>query len=180
MEIFIFIFYLILFSFFITQVPLFKTSGMGKYPLIALFSIKIGAGIAYAKFYTLPKYYNGSDTWRFYRLSIAETKWVLHDPLAFFKDTFNYSYSRSGNLFSGKDTYWNDLKSTLVIKLMAIANAFTNNSYYTNIIFFNYLFLFGLVALFKLFIQIFPNKKVAYYNRNFSFAISSFLVQRNT
>lgn len=159
MQILLFIFYLILFSFLITIIPLFKTSGIGRYSLITLFLIKVCAGIAYAKFYTLPKYYAGSDTWRFYRLSIGETKWLLHNPFAFLKDIFIYGYDKSGNLFSGKDTYWNDLKSTLVIKLIAIANVFTNNSYYTNIIFFNFLFLFGLVALFRMFIQIFPNKR---------------------
>ncbi|HKG67892.1 MAG TPA: hypothetical protein VKA92_03415, partial [Segetibacter sp.] len=115
--------------------------------------------ITYAKFYTLPKYYPGADTWRFYRLSANETKWLLNDPVAFTKDLFTYSYSKSGNLFSGENSYWNDLKSNIVIKMMAVINVLTNNSYYTNIIFFNFLFLFGIVALFKLFNEIYPGKK---------------------
>lgn len=159
MQLSIFIFYLIFFSFLITIIPFFKTSGIGRYLLITLFFIKVFVGIAYAKFYTLPKYYSGSDTWRFFRLSLVETKWMLHNPSAFVKDLFTYSYNKSGNLFSGQNSYWNDLKSNVIIKLMAIINIFTNNSYYSNIIFFNFLFLFGLVALFRLFYQIFPEKK---------------------
>lgn len=115
--------------------------------------------MAYAKFYTLPKYYKGADTWRFYRFSLDETKWLLHHPAAFVKDLVTYGYDKSGNLFSGQNTYWNDVKSMVIIKLMAVINVFTNNSYYADIIFFNFLFLFGLAALFRLFNQVFPNKK---------------------
>lgn len=159
MEICIFIFYLILFSSFIIVIPSFKKSGIGKLTLLILFFIKIAAGIAYAKFFTLPKYYAGSDTWRFYHYSLDETKWLLQNPAAFIKDIFKVNYNKSGNLFSGQNSYWNDLKSNVIIKLMAVTNVFTNNSYYTNIIFFNFLFLFGLAALFRLFIQMYPHKK---------------------
>lgn len=159
MEISIFIIYLVFFSFLITIIPFFKTSGIGKFSLIALFVIKVFAGVAYAKFYRLPKYYAGADTWRFYRFSIAETKWLLHNPAAFIKDVFTDNYSKSGNLFSGQNSYWNDLKSNVVIKLLAAVNVFTNNSYYADVIFFNFLFLFGLIALFRLFYQLFPQKK---------------------
>lgn len=159
MESAIFIFYLVFFSFLISIIPFFKTSRIGKLTLIILFIIKIFAGIAYAKFYALPKNYEVSDTWRFYKLSIAETKWLLQDPIAFVQDLLIYSYDKSGNVFSGENTYWNDLKSNVVIKMMAVINVFTNNSYYANIIFFNFLFLFGLVALFRLFYHIFPDKK---------------------
>lgn len=43
---------------------------------------------------------------------------------------------------------------------MALFNVLTSNNYYTNIILFNFLFLFGLVALFKVFAEIFPGKKL--------------------
>lgn len=159
MEILIFIFYLILFIFLIPKIPFFKNAGLEKSTLIALFLIKIFAGIAYARFYTLPKYYPGSDTFRFYRLSLVETKWLLANPAAFIKDLFTHGYNTAGNIFSGDNTYWNDLKSNVIVKTMAVINFFTHSSYYTNILFFNFLFLFGLVALFKLFTSVFPHKK---------------------
>jgi hypothetical protein len=132
--------------FLISKIPFFRKSAIGKNLLIILFFIKVCAGITYAKFYTLPKYYSGADTWRFYRLSANETNWLLNDPISFTKDLFTYSYSKSGNLFSGENSYWNDLKSNIVIKMMAVINVLTNNSYYTNIIAFNFIFLFGIVA----------------------------------
>jgi len=156
----IFIFYLIFFSFLISVIPFFKTSVIGRRLLIFLFFIKIFAGVAYARFYTLPKYYPGSDTWRFFKLSLDETKWLLRDPAAFVRDIFIYGYNKSGNLFSGQNTYWNDLKSNVIVKIIAVINICTNNSYYADIIFFNFLFLFGLVALFRTFHQIFPGKKL--------------------
>ncbi len=159
MEIFIFIFYLVLISFLITVIPFFKKSEIGKWTLIALFLIKVLAGTAYGMFYQLPKYYSGSDTWRFYSLSVEETKWLLHNPAGFIKDLFTYGYARTGNLFSGENTYWNDLKSNLPVKIMAVMNLLTHNSYYTNIILFNLLFITGLVALFKTLYTIFPSKK---------------------
>lgn len=160
MEILIFIFYLVCFSYLIWAIPFFKNSQIGKWNLIILFIIKVFAGIAYAKFYTLPKYAEGSDTWRFYRLSLDETKTLLHNPRFFFQDLFRSAYSERGNIFSGENTYWNDLKSNVIIKLMALINVFTNSTYYTNIIFFNFLFLFGLVALFRLFYAMFPGQKL--------------------
>src|SRR5205085_4930113 len=112
------------------------------------FFLKIAAGIAYAKFYTLPRYYSQSDTWRFYRLSLQETKWLKRDPISFVNDLFHSGYQSSGNIFSGQGNYWNDLKSNVIIKLMAIFNVPSLSNYYVDIIFFNFLFLFGLVGIF--------------------------------
>lgn len=159
MQIALFIFYLFLCSYFISTLSFFKSAPVAASKIIALFIIKIFAGVAYALFYTLPKNYKGSDTWRFYHLSTVETDWLLKKPFAFFKDLFIYGYSESGNLFSGENSYWNDLKSNVLVKLMALMNVITFKSYYTNIILFNFLFLFGLVALLKLLIPLYPDRK---------------------
>jgi hypothetical protein len=161
LQILIFIFYLFIFSFIITIVPFFKNSGIYKLNLIALFIIKVLAGVAYGIFYTLPKYHKDSDTWRFYRLSTSETKWLLKSPFSFAKDLFYHHYKSSGNLFSGVNSYWNDLKSNLIIKITAVFNVLTGSSYYVNVIFFNFLFLIGLVAIFKALSSFFPHKKWA-------------------
>ena len=127
--------------------------------LSLFFILKILAGIAFGLFYKQPQYFETADTWRFYVLSLNETDWLLHDPFKFFKDIFTYGYSHSGNVFSGTNSYWNDLKSNLVIKLLALCNVLTNKSYYTNVILFNFLFFFGLVALLRVALQEFRIKK---------------------
>ena len=159
MQALIFIGYLLLFSASILRIPFFYKSGIGKINLVAIFLLKIAAGISYALFYRLPKYYAGADTWRFYNQSIVEKKWLLSDPIAFVKDLFIYGYHSSGKLFSGENSFWNDLKSNVLIKILALMNVITNDSYYTNIIIFNFLFFIGLVALFKVFLFYFPEKK---------------------
>jgi hypothetical protein len=160
LQAFIFISYLILSIYLLTAIPFFKNSGLKPWQIVSLFCLKVLAGVAYALFYTLPKYAEGSDTWRFYRLSLKEKQWLLQDPIAFVKDLFVYGYDRSGGLFAGENSYWNDLKSNVPVKLLAVMNVLSGDRYYTNIIFFNLLFFIGLVALFKFFNHLFPDRKL--------------------
>ncbi len=139
--------------------PFFVKSGLGWPLLVALFVCKIAAGIAYARFYALPQYIAGADTWRFFELSKAETDWLLTNPFAFLQDIFHHGYASSGNIFYGKNTYWNDLKSNVVIKLLAVCNVFTLKNYYADIILFNFLFFFGPVAFYRVMAAVFASKK---------------------
>jgi hypothetical protein len=145
----IFTFYYLLFLWILCKTGFVKKSGLSKWWIIGLFSIKLFAGIVYGWFYQQPAYYATSDTWHFFDLSKGETDWLLHDPAAFLKDIFVYGYKRSGNLFLGENSYWNDLKSNLIIKLLAICNVFTLKNYYANIVLFNFLFFFGPIALYR-------------------------------
>ena len=145
----LFIFYLLLCATLIIKLKFFKNSGLTPQWLCLFFVVKILAGVAFGLFYKQPRYFATADTWRFYKQSLIEKDWLLHNPVQFGKDLFTYGYSNSGNVFSGNNSYWNDLKSNLIIKLLAVCNVLTNNSYFTNIILFNFLFLFGLVALLR-------------------------------
>lgn len=127
---------------------------------MAVFILKIIAGIAYGCFFAQLKYINTADTWNYFHASLPETNWLLHDPVAFIKDLFHYSYSSSGNLFNNQTSYWNDLKSNAIIKLIAVINVFTGKNYYVDIIFFNFLYLFGPVALYRLATTFSPQQKL--------------------
>ncbi len=169
----VFILYLLLFCLLIPAISFFKNSGLGKGWLTGLFIIKVCAGLAYAWFYSLPAYKPGSDTWRFFDLSISETDLLLHHPWNFIKELFYYGYEKSGNLFEGENSYWNDLKDNMMIKLMALVNVFTFKNYYANIIFFNFLFFFGPVAFFRIMNRSYQGKKILLIA--FVFLIPSFL-----
>lgn len=145
-----FIFYFILCSWLVTKINFFKNSGLNKYWLIGLFTLKVFAGILYGIFYALPSYYATSDTWHFFELSKNETDWLFRDPLSFVKDIFVYGYKTQGNLFIGNNSYWNDLKDNLIIKLMALCNVLSLKNYYTNVIILNFLYFFGPVAFFRI------------------------------
>lgn len=155
----VFIFYLVLFSWLITKISFFKKSGIKPSLLIGLFILKIAAGFAYAFFYKLPDYYANSDTYRFFRYSLEETDVLLNHPFQFIKDIFTSGYSNPGNIFIAENSYWNDLKSNLIIKLLAVCNVFSFKNYYTNIIFFNFSFLFGLVGFYRVLEPYFIEKK---------------------
>ncbi|MGN6615599.1 MAG: hypothetical protein ACTHJ5_00360 [Ilyomonas sp.] len=156
----VFIAYLIFFCWLVTKIPFFKNSGLGKQWLVGLFVVRIAAGLAFAWFYALPVYINDADTYHYFRLSVKETQWLLHNPFGFIKDLFTYGYNESGGLFAGKDSYWNDLKNNVIIKLLAVCNVFTGSNYYADIIFFNFLFFFGPVAFFRLLKKITNAKKL--------------------
>ena len=127
--------------------------------LTGLFSLKIIAGLVYAWFYLRPAYYATSDTWRYFELSKAETDWLLKDPLAFLQDIFTNGYQQTGNLFLQNNSYWNDLKSNIIIKFLALCNVVTFKNYFADIVFFNFIFFFGPVALYRLTKQLFPVDK---------------------
>ena len=173
MSIVIFAAYFILVSFIITKIPFFKKSGLNNYWLIGLFALKVAAGIAYGLFYSQPQYAQGSDTWRFFAASEGETDWLLRDSFGFIKDLFTYGYQQSGSLFNSTNSYWNDLKSNVIIKLMAVFNVLTLKNYYADIIFFNFIFFFGPIAFYRVVkVKINSNKIILI---AFIFCIPSFL-----
>jgi hypothetical protein len=131
-------------------VPFLKKSGLRNSWLIALFITKIAAGCAYGWFYSLPDKVQTSDTWNYFEYSKTETDWLFKDPVAFVKDLFAYDHDSTGNLFVAKNSYWNQLKSNVVIKILAIVNVFTFKNYYVNVIFFNFFFFFGCIAFYRL------------------------------
>jgi hypothetical protein len=155
----IFILYLVFFSWLITRIGFIKRSGLSNKLLIGLFSIKILAGIIYFQFHSLPEYRYRSDTWKFYDSSLQETKKFKQAPGNFVAEIFTSNYSSRGGLFSDQNSYWNDVKDTVMIKLVAVTNLFTFNNYYANIIFFNFIFFLGLVAFYRLMKTVYPDKK---------------------
>ena len=127
---------------------------------MVLFGIKIAAGFAYAFYFSLPQNIATADTWKFYRSSLPETDWLLRNPIAFLKDLFTSPYRQNSSLISGTNSYWNDLKDNVIIKLMAVINVFTGKNYYVNIIVFNFLFLLGPVALYRMVQPLWNGKKI--------------------
>jgi len=155
----IFVAYVLFFSWLVASLPFFGKTGLGRPLLVGLFVCKIVAGLAYAKFYSLPQYIDGSDTFRYFEMSKTETDWLLSNPWAFVKDFFHYGYASSGNLFSGQNSYWNDLKSSSIIKLLAVCNVFTLKSYYADLVLFNFIFFVGPVAFYRVMNNVFDGKK---------------------
>lgn len=127
-----------------------------------LFLLKVMAGIFYG---WIGVYYGEMaqmiDTWAYHVESLDEYKMLLSDPPEFFGSLFRTSYEGGyENFLTTKNSWWNDVKANFLIKIMAIFNFFSFGHYYTNVIFYCFLTMFGPIAIYRVMTDIFPNKKL--------------------
>jgi hypothetical protein len=144
----LFLVYALLLGWLLYRNPFFRKLSIPPWFTLALFAAKLLAGAAYG--YLLSQWHHHevrADTWRYFLLSLEEKEWLLRDPARFFADLFLPRYTHDSGITGTQGSLLNDLKEMLVIKLMAICNLLTGSRYYVNLIFFNYLTLFGQVAL---------------------------------
>ncbi|HLG40750.1 MAG TPA: hypothetical protein VI461_13820 [Chitinophagaceae bacterium] len=160
MEYLLFVAYLVLFAWLVTRVGFFKSSGLSNAQLIILFFIKIIAGIFYGWMGT---YYANlaqmQDTWLYHQIGLAEYHILSDDPHAYFVNIFNNPYGGWGNLFASSDSYWNDLKGNVFVKLLSLFDIFSFGHYYVNVIFYSFISLFGPIAIYRIMNDVFPGKK---------------------
>ena len=129
---------------------------------MGLFLAKIAAGVftgwIFARYYP-----QGNDYWDLNDFGIKEYQVLVNDPKTFFTDIFNsyfYNYNKQG-FFSAASSFYIHLKDNILIKFLAVFNIFSGGNYYINSIFFNFFGFFGPVALYKVFIHIYADKKWA-------------------
>lgn len=162
MEYLLFVVYLVLFSWLVTRIRFFKNSGLSQSQLIIIFLLKVMAGIFYG---WIGIYYGGlaqmSDTWGFHTNSVEEFKLLQTNPGEYLTNIFHNPYEGGFiKLFSGDESYWNDLKGNSFIKVLSIFNIFSFCHYYVNVIFYSFVTLFGAIALYRVMMDVFPNRKI--------------------
>ena len=155
---FLFFIYLIFFCFLITRIKFVQNSGLNKPLIIGLFLIKVSAGL-FLGWITFKLYPQGSDYKQLSEEALKEFTFFKDDPINFIKDIFQSPYGNYDGFFSSSNSYWNNLRNNLLIKFVAILNIFSNGNFYINILFFNFFGFFGHVALYRLFANIYSNKK---------------------
>jgi hypothetical protein len=136
---------------------------MNKPLLLAGFAVKVLLGLLYG--YIFLHYYNGDDTWKYFRASLAETQLLLNNPRQFFINEFTpaNALQTGTNAYEVISIYLNDLQYVLLVKIMAVMNLVTNNNYYINTILFNGIVFFGHFWMYKLMSGLFPQKRKAYF-----------------
>ncbi len=162
MEHLLFAGYLVLFAWIITKIKFFTNSGLTHSQLILLFLLKVMAGIFYG---WIGVYYGQMaqmiDTWGYHYESLREYEVLRQHPFDFFTNIFRSGYDHGySNFFSTHNSWWNDIKGTFLIKLMALFNMFTFGHYYVNVIFICFLTFFGPVAIYRVMKHIFPGRKI--------------------
>jgi hypothetical protein len=154
--------YLVLFSWLITRVKFIKQAGLPNYWLIGLFVLKVAAGVAYGWYYTtIPNYTISSDSWKFFFDAKNDTALLYKDPLRYFTSIYDNPYDKDyRHLFSSVNSYWNDLKHTYMVKIVAVFNVLSGSRYYVNVIFYSFITFFGPIAFIRVMNDVFPNRKL--------------------
>lgn len=144
----------------LVRIPFATNSGISKNTLLALFFCKIAAGIAIG-WISLHLYGSGNDYWDINREAWNEYRLMLTDPGKYLVNLFTSDYPQGySGMFGHADSYWNDLKGNILIKLVSLFNIFSRGDYYVNSLFFNFIIFFGHLLFYRVFIRLYPQKQV--------------------
>ncbi len=145
---------------FFKQSVFIKNIGLKHHVISALFILKIAGGILYHYIMTVRFY--GGDSHGYYmevigHLQNLSVNW--REELKFFFTCWT-SIEWQQNLYSKQNAIaWSDIGSQLNIRIMYVSNILSFGRETVNIIFYNFLFFLGQLALFKTLYLIAPAKK---------------------
>ncbi len=136
-----------------------KRSGLPPRVLQVLLLIKIVTGFIVG---VLSLHYTESDYWLLNSEAWKEYQLLLQHPGEYFSNLFVSPYNKGyGDVLGTDNSYWNDLKGNIIIKLLSVFNIISRGDYYVNSIFFNSLVFTGHVALYRVFSQVYPGRQQA-------------------
>jgi len=110
-------------------------------------------------------YYHGDDTWNYFTESKDETTLLIQHPVQFFHP-FSPTYAlqvKGYHVWEAFVFYVNDFERLFIIKGLAILNLLSGNSYYTDVVLFEFLIIAGPLLLFKLLAKEFPSRSGMYF-----------------
>ncbi|HSB92953.1 MAG TPA: hypothetical protein VLC28_07555, partial [Flavitalea sp.] len=145
-----------------------KNRGLSYAQVFIALGIKVLLGTLYGYlFYT---YYNGDDTWYFFNESVPQTKLLLRDPGAFFKEfSPDSAFINNPGFARGIITYLGDLEYFVQVKMLAIFNLVTVYDYYLDMCLLNGVFFFGHYLLYRLIMTRYPGNQVFVFTLIFCF-----------
>lgn len=154
----LFFIYLFLLGLLVTKIPFVKKTGISGKGIVLLFLLKITAGLVIGWFTKDVT----NDYWPLNADSMNEHRLLLKDPWAYFTNIFHSGYENGyGGFLDALPSYWNDLRITLISKALAWFNFLSQGNYYINSLLFNFFCFLGHVAFYRVFIQVYPLKKMA-------------------
>lgn len=156
----LFFIYLGIGAYLVPRIPFIKKTGLDAKIIVLLFIVKVFAGLALG--WITQKFYPGNDYWIMNMRSMDEYNTLVSDPKEFVANIFRspYEHGYSG-YFNAIGSYWNDLRYNIILKLMAFCDIFSRGNYYINSLILNFIGFFGPVALFRVFNDIYKNRKWA-------------------
>jgi len=156
----LFLVYLVPLCWLLLRIPFVKKAGIDSSILTGLFLFKVAAGIAIG-WISLNIYGAGNDYWDLNKEGWIEYQLLISDPREYFSNIFTSPYPAGyGGMFGPLDSFWNDLRNNIVIKILSVFNIFSRGDYYINSLFFNFLIFFGHIALYRVFIKVYPGRLI--------------------
>ncbi len=150
----LFFIYLIAFTWLITKIGFIKKSGLNSKVLMLLFLCKVSAGLISGR---ISEHAPNMDTWLYHNDALIEYHLLFDNPIAYFTNIFQSGYEdKYQGILQFHDSFWNDLKTNLIVKFISVLDIASGGNYYTNVILYNFLVFFGCIGLFRVFKQIFP------------------------
>lgn len=152
---FLFIFYGFLFCWLITRIHFFKNSGLSTKVLVILFAIRILSLIVgcYVNIHVLAI----SDSLEYQKRGIDQFHLLFQNTGDYFSNMFRTDYPSGYSRFlDDSKSFWNNLRTILVGKMLSVFDLFSFQNFWINTLFYNFLVFFGNVALYKVFIRLFP------------------------
>lgn len=150
----LFFIYLIAFCWILTKIGFIKRSGLSNKVIILLFLCKVSAGLISGR---ISEHAPNMDTWLYHHEALIEYQLLFDNPIAYFTNIFQSGYEHTyQGVLQFHDSFWNDLKTNLMVKFVSVLHLASGGNYYTNVILYNFLVFFGCIGLFRVFKQLFP------------------------
>ena len=154
----LFIIYFILLALALNLIAKRKKLGLSTTTIFCIFAFKIFLGCTYG--YIFLTFYHGDDTWMMFRESLDEYHKLIHQPFQFVHDMLpNPAFWATHKVSKSIQIYLEDLEYWTIPKLLAIFHIFSRGNYYIDVLFFDFVSIFGLLILYKLAYALFPTKK---------------------
>lgn len=137
----------------LTKIRFVQNAGLANSVIIAIFICKIMAGLVNG---WLTHFTPEVDTWKYHSDGLIEYHLLFSNPKEYFTNLFytGYSYAYEGVLQT-QHSYWNDLKTNLMIKLVSVFHVFSGGNYYVNVVLYNFLTFLGHIALYRAFNEVY-------------------------
>ena len=154
----LFIFYVAVFCWLISRMRFFKIEGLSTRAIILFFLLRVIVSTTVCYFiitFSVP-----GDTKIFHRFGIEEYELLFSNPKEYFTNIFtHYDVENYTRFLEISDSFWNDLRSNIIIKMLSIMDIFSFKNLYINTLFFNFFLFLGIVALYKTFITVYTHSK---------------------
>lgn len=149
MDYFLFFLYLIITGFLVTSLNFYQQSGLSKISLVGFYLFRVL--IAMAGCYLALHYLKNADSPVFQNFGNEDYRLLFTNPREYFQDLFpKSSIDHTRDFIVNHDSYWNDLRSILLIKFISILNIFSNCNFYVNTLLFNFLIFSASVGLYRM------------------------------